>query len=551
MAEKLKIIPLGGLHEIGKNLYVYEFGGEIIVVDCGMAFPDGDMLGIDLVLPDITYLKKHHKHIKGILITHGHEDHIGSLPYVLKELDAPVYSTPLTIGLIRSKLEEAGIVKKVKLNTIQAGSIFNLGPFTIEAINVNHSTPDTCAFAINTPVGTVIHTGDFKIDPTPVQGEMIDLSRFGEYGKKGVLALLSDSTNAERPGYTMSERTVGETFDFLFKDSKQRIIVTTFASNVHRIQQIIESAVKFGRKVAISGRSMENILNLAVRLGYVSIPDGTLIDITRINSISKNKLVIITTGSQGETLSALYRMAFGTHRQVEIGTGDKIIISASPIPGNEKLISKVINELMHKGADVVYERLHALHVSGHACQEELKIMLALTKPKYFVPIHGEIKHMRAHAKLALSVGIPAKNILMGENGRTIEFTSNTAKFGARVTSGHVLIDGNLGSDVGAVVLRDRRLLAEDGIVLAVMTLDTETGQLAAGPNIITRGFVYSREQDEIISELTAHAKEAFESATSGGIDVTAIKTAVKNRLGDVIYKKSRRKPMILPVVMEI
>lgn len=551
MSEKLKIIPLGGLQEIGKNLYVYEYGGELLVVDCGMAFPDGDMLGIDLVLPDITYLKKHVKHITGILITHGHEDHIGALPYVMKEIDVPVYASPLTVGLIRGKLDEAGITKKVRLNTIQAGDTLSLGPFAIEAINVNHSTPDACAFAITTPVGTVIHTGDFKIDTTPVQGEMIDLSRFGEYGKKGVLALLSDSTNAERPGYTMSERTVGETFDVLFKDSKQRLIVTTFASNVHRIQQIIESAVKHGRKVAISGRSMENILNLAVRLGYVSIPDGTLIDISRINSVSKNKLVIITTGSQGETLSALYRMAFGTHRQVEIGAGDKIIISASPIPGNEKLISKVINELMHRGADVVYERLQALHVSGHACQEELKIILALTKPKYFVPVHGEIKHLRAHARLALSVGIPAKNILLTENGRTIEFTKDTAKFGARVTAGHVLIDGNLGSDVGAVVLRDRRLLAEDGIVLAVMTLSTDTGQLIAGPNIITRGFVYSREQDEIISELTAHAAEAFESAASGYIDVNAIKAAVKNRLGEVIYKKSRRKPMILPVVMEV
>lgn len=551
MAEKLKIIPLGGLHEIGKNLYVYEFGGEILVVDCGMAFPDGDMLGIDLVLPDITYLKKHKNRIKGIIITHGHEDHIGALPYVLKELDAPVFATPLALGLIQGKLEEAGILKKAKLNTIHAGSVLNIGPFKVEAINVNHSTPDACAFAITTPVGAIIHTGDFKIDSTPVQGDMIDLSKFGEYGKKGVLALLSDSTNAERPGYTMSERTVGETFDYLFKESKKRLIVTTFASNVHRIQQIIESAVKYGRKVAISGRSMENILNLAVRLGYVSIPDGTLIDITRINSVSKNKLVIITTGSQGETLSALYRMAFGTHRQVEIGTGDKIIISASPIPGNEKLISKVINELLHKGADVVYERLHALHVSGHACQEELKIMIGLTKPKYFVPIHGEIRHMRAHGKLAMSMGIPPKNIIMGENGRTIEFTKNTAKFGSRVTSGHILMDGNLGSDVGAVVLRDRRLLAEDGIVLAVMTLSTDTGQIVSGPNIITRGFVYSREQNEIISELTAHVTDAFESVASKNIDINAIKTAVKNRLGDVIYKRSRRKPMILPVVMEV
>jgi len=389
MPEKLKIIPLGGMHEIGKNLYVYEYGGDIVIVDCGMAFPDGDMLGIDLVIPDITYLKKHKNRIRGLIITHGHEDHIGSLPFVLKEINPPIFATPLTAGLIQGKLEEAGILKNAKINTIHHGSVITLGQFMIEAINVNHSTPDACALAIFTPIGTVIHTGDFKIDVTPVQGQMIDLARFGELGKRGVLALLSDSTNAERPGYTMSERTVGETFDQLFKDSNKRLIVTTFASNVHRIQQIIESAVKHGRKVAISGRSMENILNLAIRLGYVSIPEGTLVDISRINSISKNKLVIITTGSQGETLSALYRMAFGTHRQVEIGSGDRIIISASPIPGNEKLISKVINELFKKGADVVYERLNALHVSGHACQEELKIMIGLTKPRYFMPIHGE------------------------------------------------------------------------------------------------------------------------------------------------------------------
>lgn len=551
MPEKLKIIPLGGMHEIGKNLYVYEYGGDIVIVDCGMAFPDGDMLGIDLVIPDITYLKKHKSRIRGLIITHGHEDHIGSLPYVLKEINPPVFATPLAVGLIQGKLEEAGILKSVKINTIHQGSVITLGQFMIEAINVNHSTPDACALAIFTPIGTVIHTGDFKIDVTPVQGQMIDLARLGEIGKQGVLALLSDSTNAERPGYTMSERTVGETFDHLFKGSNQRLIVTTFASNVHRIQQIIESAVKYGRKVAISGRSMENILNLAVRLGYVSIPDGTLVDISRINSISKNKLVIITTGSQGETLSALYRMAFGTHRQVEIGSGDRIIISASPIPGNEKLISKVINELLKKGADVIYERLNALHVSGHACQEELKIMIGLTKPRYFMPIHGEFKHLRAHAKLALGMGIPSKNIFIGENGRVLEFTKDTGKLAGRVTAGQLMIDGNLGGDVGSVVLRDRRLLAEDGIIIVAAAMSADTGELLSGPNLICRGFVYAKEPDTLIGELTDLAARTMEECNAGKGDINAVKTAIKNALGEQIFKKSRRRPMILPVIMEV
>lgn len=549
MSEKLKIIPLGGLQEIGKNLYVYECGGEILVVDCGMAFPDEDMLGVDLVLPDVSYLIKNKKRISAIVITHGHEDHIGSLSYVLKEINVPVYATPLALGLIRNKLDEAGILSNARLHAIQAGSVMKMGAFKVEAICVNHSTPDAVAYAITTPVGTVIHTGDFKIDSNPVEGPMIDLGRFGELGKQGVLALLSDSTNAERPGYTMSESTVGDTFNQLFKGSNQRLIVTTFASNVHRIQQIIEAAVNHGRRVAISGRSMENILNLAVRLGYVSIPDGTLIDMTRISSIAKNKLVIITTGSQGETLSALSRMAFGTHRQVEIGKGDRIIISASPIPGNEKTISKVINELMLKGADVVYERLSALHVSGHACQEELKIMLGLTKPQFFIPIHGEVKHMRAHAKLALDMGYPQKNILVGENGRSFEFTNKTAKLGGRVTAGHILIDGGVRSDVGAMVLRDRQLLAENGIILAIMSLEKSSGLLVSGPDIITRGFVYSREQGDVLSELKAIAYNAVESSNKG--DIAAIKTAVKKNLGDAMYKMSRSRPMVLPIVMEV
>ena len=519
------------------------------MVDCGMAFPDEDMLGVDLVLPDVSYLIKNKKRISAIVITHGHEDHIGALPHVLKEINVPVYATPLALGLIRNKLDEAGILSNARLHAIQAGSVMKLGVFKVEAICVNHSTPDSVAYAITTPVGTIIHTGDFKIDSNPVEGPMIDLGRFGELGKQGVLALLSDSTNAERPGYTMSESTVGDTFNQLFKGSNQRLIVTTFASNVHRIQQIIEAAVNHGRRVAISGRSMENILNLAVRLGYVSIPDGTLIDITRIKSIAKNKLVIVTTGSQGETLSALSRMAFGTHRQVEIGKGDRIIISASPIPGNEKTISRVINELMLKGADVVYERLSALHVSGHACQEELKIMLGLTKPQFFIPIHGEVKHMRAHTKLALDMGYPQKNILVGENGRSFEFTKDSAKFGSRVTSGQILIDGGIGSDVGAMVLRDRQLLAENGIILAVMTLEKSSGLLVSGPDIITRGFVYSREKGDVLSELKAIAYNAVESSNKG--DIAAIKTAAKKNLGDAMYKMSRSRPMVLPIVMEV
>ena len=549
MAQKLKITPLGGLQEIGKNLYVYECGGEILVVDCGMAFPDEDMLGVDIVLPDISYLVKNKKRISAIVITHGHEDHIGALPYVLKEINVPVYATPLALGLIRNKLDEAGILSNSRLHAIQAGSVMKIGIFRVEAISENHSTPDSVAYAITTPVGTVIHTGDFKIDSNPVEGPMIDLGRFGEYGEQGVLALLSDSTNAERPGYTMSESTVGETFNRLFKGSKERLIVTTFASNVHRIQQIIEVAIKHGRRVAISGRSIENILNLAVRLGYVSIPDGTLIDMTRINSIPKSKLVIITTGSQGETLSALSRMAFGTHRQVEIGKGDKIIVSASPIPGNEKTVSKVINELMLKGAEVVYESLSALHVSGHACREELKIMLGLTKPEFFIPIHGEVKHMRAHSNLALEMGFPQKNILLGENGRTIEFTKKTAKFGGRVSTGHVLIDGGIGSDVGTMVLRDRQMLAENGIILAIMSLEKSSGLIVSGPEIITRGFVYSRELGNIIAEMTSTAAKAAEASDKS--DIPAMRAAVKKSLSDLIYKKSRCRPMILPIIMEV
>ncbi len=550
MAEKLKITPLGGMHEIGKNIYVYEFGGDILVVDCGMGFPDGDMLGIDLVIPDISYLKKHKNRIRGIVITHGHEDHIGSLPYVLKDINPPVYATPLAAGLIQGKLEEAGIFKSTKLKVINPGTVLTLGKFIVEAINVNHSIPDALALAIFTPLGTVIHTGDFKIDPTPVQGKMIDLARFGELGKQGVLALLSDSTNVERPGYTMSERTVGETFDNLFKGCKKRLIVTTFASNVHRVQQIIEAAVNVGRKVAISGRSMENVLNIAMKLGYIKIPEGTLVDMARIGGVPRNKLVIITTGSQGETLSALNRMAFGNHRQVEIDSNDKIIISASPIPGNEKTISRLINELFRKGAEVVYERLNELHVSGHACKEELKLMIGLTNPKYFVPIHGEYRHLNSHANLAETMGVPRKNIFIGENGRTVEFTAKTAKLAGNIPNGSLLIDGSVVGDSGSAIMRDRRVLADDGLIIIAMTLNSATGELMTGPSAISRGFVYDKETEDLMSDLERIALNVFENGNFEKRDWTAMKAAIKGKISDHLFRKARRRPMILPIIME-
>jgi len=545
--DKLRIIPLGGLREVGKNITLYEYGNDTIVVDCGMGFPEDDMLGIDLVIPDMTYLVKQKSKVRGVLITHGHEDHIGSLAYLLREFNPPIYATPFARGLIESKLEEAGLLKAAKIITINPGELVTLGCFAVEAIAVNHSTPDSVAFAINTPLGPVIHTGDFKIDSTPVGGSMIDLARFGEYGRKGVLALLSDSTNVERPGYTMSERTVGETFDNLFRGSNQRLIITTFASNAHRIQQIIEAAVKVGRKVAINGRSMEKVMGLASKLGYVNLPQGTMVDINQINSIPKNKLVIVTTGSQGETLSALYRMAFGTHRQVEIGEGDRVIMSASPIPGNENSISKVINELFKRGADVVYERLNALHVSGHACQEELKIMLGLTKPKYFMPVHGEYKMLRAHGVLAERMGIAKKNIFISENGRVLEFTQTGAKLAGNVTAGQVLIDGGIAGDAGGVVLRDRKHLAEDGVVVVTFTFD-KNGKLSAGPEIVTRGFIFVKDSENLVDKLNGVAMTAISAVAGRGRAVAA--SAVKDAVSDYIYRTTRRRPMVLTVGME-
>lgn len=551
MAQKLKMIALGGLNEIGKNMYVYEYAGEIIVVDAGLAFPDEEMLGVDLVIPDITYLINNKKRVRGIVLTHAHEDHIGSLPYVLREIQAPVYATKLTAGIVKTKLEEHNLLSKTKIKIVSAGDTARMGNFKVEFIHVNHSIADAVALAITTPLGTVIHTGDFKLDTTPIQGKMMDIARLGALGKAGVLALFGESTNVEHPGYTLSERTVGETFDALFKDCRSRIIVTTFASNVHRVQQIINSAAKYGRKVAISGRSMENIMGVAQNLGYLDVPSDILIDINTLSRYPKHKVCIITTGSQGETMSALYRIAFNGHKKIEIMPGDRVIISASPIPGNEKGISTVINELFRKGAEVIYEKLADVHVSGHACQEELKLMLALTQPKYFVPIHGEFRHMRAHGELAKLMGVAPKNVFISDVGRVFEIGEKNAKLTGTVQSGNVLVDGLGVGDVGSVVLRDRKHLSEDGLITVVLTLD-RNGKVVAGPNIVSRGFVYVREAEDMMEELKQIAMQAVLSANkSKYCDWSTIKTMIKNRLSDYLYQKTKRNPMILPIIMEV
>ena len=552
MAEKLKIISLGGLDEIGKNMTEYEYGNDIIVVDCGMGFPDDDMYGIDVVIPDVSYLIKNQSKIRGIFITHGHEDHIGALPYVLRSINAPIYTTRMTAGLIRLKLEEHRLLDKTKIVTCKAGDVVKAGSFSVEFIHVNHSIADAVAFAIKCPVGTCVHTGDFKIDTTPIQGGMIDLARFGELGKEGVLALLSDSTNVERPGYTRSERSVGASFDALFKGCEERIIVTTFASNVDRIQQIIDVAAKYGRKVAVTGRSMENAMRVSTELGYMNIPDGVVMDLNHIKSLPKNKICIITTGSQGETMSALSRMAFSTHRQVDILPGDRIIISASTIPGNEHAMGNVINELYRKGAEVVNERERALHVSGHACQEELKIIHALVKEKFFIPVHGEQRHLKLHAKLAQEMGLDPRNILVSEIGRVIELTPNSAKLAGTVTAGKVFVDGYGVGDVGSVVLRDRRHLAQDGMVVVVLSLSGEDGSIVSGPDIITRGFVYVKESEGLMDELRQVALDAVLSIDArSATDWSAIKGQIKGGLSNYLYKKTKRSPMILPVIMEV
>ena len=551
MAEKMKIIPLGGLNEVGKNMTVYEHGGDIIVVDCGMGFPDGDMYGIDCVIPDVTYLVKNKSHIRGLFITHGHEDHIGAIPYVLRQVNMPVYCTRLTAGLIKLKLEEHGLTKQVKLITVEAGEMVRVGKFYVEFIHVNHSIADSVAFAIHTTMGVIIHTGDFKIDTTPIDGEIIDLGRFGELGKEGVLALLADSTNVERPGYTMSERIVGRTFDRLFNGCDRRIIVTTFASNVHRIQQVIDAAAACGRKVAVTGRSMENVMKVATELGYMKLPRNTVVDINKIKSLPLEQQVIITTGSQGEEMSALYRMAFSQHRQIDVGPGDRVIISASAIPGNEKTIGRVINELFRKDVEVIYDRSDPLHVSGHACQEELKIIHALTRPRFFVPLHGEQKMLRRHIALAQEMGMDPKNIALADIGNVIELTTKTIKVAENtVPSGSVLVDGSGVGDVGAVVLRDRKILAEDGMVVVILNIRND--QLLHEPEIITRGFIYVKESEDLMRELTEVASSAAMAVIDKrGRDLGELRGAVKSAVSGYLFKHTKRSPMVIPVVNRI
>lgn len=551
MADKLKIISLGGLNEIGKNMTVLEYGKDMIVVDCGLGFPEDDMYGVDLVIPDVTYLVKNQKKLRGFFITHGHEDHIGALPYVLQAVNAPVHATPLTLGLVKLKLEEHNLLAKSQLVTHKPGDVVKAGCFTIEFIHVNHSIADAVAFAIRTPVGTVIMTGDFKIDPTAEDG-MTDLGRFGTLGKEGVYALLMDSTNVERQGYTPSESLVADSFDRHFKGCRERIIVTTFASNMQRIQAVLSVAHRHGRKVAVTGRSMENILKVATELGYLNIPEGTLVDINQTKSLPKDKIVIVSTGSQGENMSALYRMAFSSHRQVEIHPGDKVIISASAIPGNEKAVSRIINELYRKGAEVIYDKLEGLHVSGHACQEELKIIHALTRPRFFIPVHGEQRHLQKHAALAKQMGMNGRNIIISDIGRVIDCTRKTCKLGETVTAGKILVDGTGVGDVGSVVLRDRKHLAQDGMIVVCVNLSSEDGSVLSGPDIITRGFVYAKDNEDLMEALRMIASRSLENCSNRHIsDWATIKSTIKGDLSQYLFKTTKRNPMILPVIMEI
>ena len=551
MAEKLKIIPLGGLDEIGKNITVLEYGKDMIVVDCGVGFPEEDMYGVDLVIPDFTYLVQNAKKLRGMFITHGHEDHIGSIPYCMQQVSCPIHGTAMTCGLIKLKLEEHGLDKVVKLITHKPGDVVKAGCFSVEFIHVNHSIADAVAFCVNTPVGRVIFTGDFKIDPSSGDG-MTDLARLGQIGNEGVLALLADSTNVERPGITPSENTVSENLDRQFKHCDQRIIVTTFASNMYRIQSVIETAQRYGRKVAVTGRSMENMLKVGTELGYLKIKAGTIVDIAATKSLPKNKVVIVSTGSQGENMSALHRMAFNTHKQIDIVAGDRIIISASAIPGNEKAVSKIINELYRKGADVVYEKSEGLHVSGHACREELKIVQALVKPKFFFPVHGEQRHLQIHGRLAKSLGMKPNHIFVGEIGSQFELTGKTCKLTGTVPAGKVFVDGTGVGDVGSVVLRDRKHLAEDGMIVVCVNLSAQNGDIITGPDIITRGFIYVKESEELMDSLREVAEEALDRCRRKRIrDWSAIKTAIKNDLSGYLYKTTKRNPMILPVIMEV
>jgi ribonuclease J len=546
---KLKIIPLGGLEQIGMNITAFECEDSIVVVDCGLSFPEDDMLGIDLVIPDVTYLKENAEKVKGFVITHGHEDHIGALPYILKELNAPVYATKLTQGLIENKLKEHNLLRSTKRKTVKHGQSINLGCFRIEFIKTNHSIADASALAIYSPAGTVVHTGDFKVDYTPVFGDAIDLQRFAEIGKKGVLALMCDSTNAERPGYTMSERTVGKIFDNIFAEHKNtRIIIATFASNVDRVQQIINSAYKYGRKVVVEGRSMVNVITTASELGYLNIPERTLIDIDQMKNYPDEQMVLITTGSQGESMAALSRMAADIHRKVTIKPNDTIIFSSNPIPGNEKAVSKVINELSAKGADVIFQNTH---VSGHACQEEIKLIYSLVRPKYALPVHGEYRHLKAQAAVAASLGIPKENIFIMSSGDVMEICDEQAKINGRVHTGAILVDGLGVGDVGNIVLRDRQHLAEDGIIIVVLTLEKYTNQLLAGPDIVSRGFVYVRESEDLMGDARIAVEDALDHCLERQIsDWGKIKTVIKDALSEFVWKRTKRRPMILPIIME-
>jgi len=549
-ASKLKAIPLGGLEQIGLNITAFEYEDSIVVVDCGLSFPEDEMLGIDLVIPDITYLKENAEKVKGFVITHGHEDHIGALPYILKELNIPIYATKLTMGIIENKLEEHGLMKTTKRKVVKFGQSINLGQFRIEFIKTNHSIVDAAALAIYSPAGVVVHTGDFKVDYTPVFGDAIDLQRFAEIGKKGVLALMCDSTNAERPGFTPSEKTVGKTLDSLFLEHKDtRILIATFASNVDRVRQIINTAEKFDRKVVVEGRSMVNIIDTASKLGYLQIADRTLIEVEELKNYPPEKTVIITTGSQGESMAALSRMASNNHKKISIMPGDTVIFSAHPIPGNEKAVTNVINELQMKGADVIFQDVH---VSGHACQEEIKLIYSLVKPKYAIPVHGEYKHRKAQAKIAAQLGIPKENIFMLQSGDVLEMDDERAVINEKVPVGAILVDGLGVGDVGNVVLRDRQHLAEDGIMIVVMALESHSDQLISGPDIVSRGFVYVRESDELLDEARLLVEEAVQDCLDRGkTDWGKLKSTVKDVLSDFVWKKTKRRPMILPIIMEV
>ena len=548
---KLQIIPLGGLGEIGKNMTVIRYGNEIIVIDSGLAFPEDDMLGIDLVIPDITYLLENRDMVKAIFLTHGHEDHIGALPYVLKQLNLPVYGTRLTLGILEGRLKENG-VSNSSLVPVKPGDQIQAGAFKVGFIKVSHSIPDAVALSIKTPVGTVVHTGDFKLDQTPVDNLVTDFHRFAELGDQGVLVMLADSTNAERTGYTASERVVGATFDDAFRKARDRIIIATFSSNVHRIQQAIDTACKFKRKVAILGRSMVNVANIAMELGYLTAPEGVIIDVDEMNNYPSSQIVIMTTGSQGEPMSALTRMAMSDHKKVDIVPGDTIIISATPIPGNEKMVSRTIDFLLRQGADVIYESASGIHVSGHASQEELKLMHNLVRPKFFIPVHGEFRHLVKHAKLANELGMPRENIFVAENGHVLEFTAEKGAMTGKVTAGKVLVDGLGVGDVGNIVLRDRRQLSQDGILIVVVTMDKQRACVVAGPDIVSRGFVYVRESEQLMDEAREKVKQALEKFENSSVTEWAIiKTGVRDALGKFLYERTRRRPMILPIIMEV